>query len=79
MIVKIFNGDILNIKDQNINNICQLKIILSKILKRRENDINILTNGNLLNDNYNFNINYTHYDVVLNDSFHGSKVSFITI
>jgi|SaaInlStandDraft_5_1057022.scaffolds.fasta_scaffold36962_1 hypothetical protein len=79
MIVKILNGDILDIKDQNINNICQLKIILSKILKRRENDIDILTNGNILSDNYNFNKSYTHYDVVLNDSFHGSKVSYITI
>ena len=72
MIVKIFNGNIFEIKDQNVNNIFQLKYEISKILKRRKNDINILLNGNLLNDTFNTNN-------ILTDSFHGNKVTFITI
>ena len=80
MIVKIFNGNIFEIKDQNIDNIFQLKYEISKILKRRKNDINILLNGNLLNDTFNTNnIKCNYYDIILTDSFHGNKVTFITI
>lgn len=77
MIVKIFNGKSYII-NKNIDTIFNLKKKLSEIINRSAYDINILSNGELQNDNLIID-NCDYYDVVLKDSFNGNKVSFITI
>ena len=77
MIVKIFNGKSYII-NKNIDTIFNLKKTLSEIINRSAYDINILSNGELQNDNLIID-NCNYYDVVLKDSFNGNKVSFITI
>ena len=77
MIVKIFNGKSYII-NKNIDTIFNLKKTLSEIINRSAYDINILSNGELQNDNLIID-NCDYYDVVLKDSFNGNKVSFITI
>ena len=77
MIVKIFNGKSYII-NKNIDTIFNLKKKLSEIINRSAYDINILSNGELQNDNLIID-NCDYYDVVLKYSFNGNKVSFITI